>query len=484
MQRFPHIRHAAVVALIALGVTACTNDVTSPPPGPRLLSASAAVAAPTTIGRIELPGLGGQFTQATGINRLGQVIGVASTPTGEYHAMLWIDGIAHDLGVPSAGSFAAASDINDQGQVTVSSGGRGFLWNAGSYRDLGTLGGTLGSLLALNNPGQVAGTSTTAAGETHAFFWTASGMTDLGTLGGTFSFAADINDRSQVVGTAATATGSQHVFLWEAGTLTDLGTPSNSSSDFSQAIAINGAGQVIGLAFNAAGQLHSFLWAGGQPTDLGGGSYALAQAINDRGQVVGEADVNGADVAFLWENGAMQTLPGLAGGTNNSAVAINSQGWAAGWTQLGSGALSAVLWVDGQPTALPGVGGSFTIATAINDRGEIVGYGSDASGNLHALLWRTSAPAPDPAQMLAALGDAIGSLTAAGGLSAGSATALLASVHAAQASLARGDNNAAKGELGAFINKVNALIRSNRLSSADGGRLVSAAQSVIDLLGT
>jgi probable HAF family extracellular repeat protein len=51
--------------------------------------------------------------------------------------------------------------------------------------DLGTLGGTLSDASAINELGQVVGTSTTAAGERRAFLWTASGgMIDLGMLSG------------------------------------------------------------------------------------------------------------------------------------------------------------------------------------------------------------------------------------------------------------------------------------------------------------
>ena len=83
---------------------------------------------------------------------------------------------------------------------------------------------------AINEHGQVVGTSDTASGEVHAFLWTRHlGMQDLGTLGGTFSSASAINNRGQVAGTSDTASGEVHAFLW---TLTDRREQSEIKTEF------------------------------------------------------------------------------------------------------------------------------------------------------------------------------------------------------------------------------------------------------------
>ena len=50
------------------------------------------------------------------------------------------------------------------------------------------------------------------------------------------------------------------------------------------------------------------------------------------------------------------------------------------------------------------------------------------------------------------------------------------------ASLASGNKNAASGQLGAFVNQVKALVKSGRLSAANGAALTAAANSVLAAL--
>ena len=72
--------------------------------------------------------------------------------------------------------------------------------------------------------------------------------------------------------------------------MADLGTLTGGTS--SRAYAINDRGQVVGEAMTASGDTHAFLFANRVMTDLGtlpGGNFSIAKGINKRGQVVGEA---------------------------------------------------------------------------------------------------------------------------------------------------------------------------------------------------
>jgi len=60
----------------------------------------------------ELPTLGGPESTALGINDLGDVVGYAELPGGEFRAVLWADGTLTDLGT-LGGPFSIAYDIND-----------------------------------------------------------------------------------------------------------------------------------------------------------------------------------------------------------------------------------------------------------------------------------------------------------------------------------------------------------------------------------
>ncbi len=113
--------------------------------------------------------LGGDTSQAFGINDKGEVVGLTkvniSTPEGPpYHAFIWASGVMTDLGT-LGGWQSIAHGINDAGQVVgwshTSGGTRGFLWQDGSMQNLGTLGGVDSAAYAINATGQVVGMAET-----------------------------------------------------------------------------------------------------------------------------------------------------------------------------------------------------------------------------------------------------------------------------------------------------------------------------------
>lgn len=104
---------------------------------------------------------------------------------------------------------------------------------------------------AINEAGQVVGEmAVTTNGPIHAFRHVGAGLEDLGTLGGDYSTALDINDGGSIVGESTTAAGERRAFLWHAGVMTDLNTllPAGSGMTLLRAKAINNLGQIVGDA--------------------------------------------------------------------------------------------------------------------------------------------------------------------------------------------------------------------------------------------
>lgn len=322
----------------------------------------------------DLGTLGGNFSQAFGANSRGQVVGVAANTipdpfaqimeflpaATQARAFLWQNGFMHDLGTLGSGNDADAQGVNERGQVVGYSFTNAsanattgiptvhpFLWENGNMQDLGSLGGTIanpGSILfsngpvgAINDRGQVAGTSTLAGDQNwHSFLWDGSMLKDLGTLGGANSEAFWISNSGLVVGRAdfSAESTNHHAFLWKNGVMTDLGflTPCRNST----ANAVNSVGQVVGDTGDCPGEGHPFLSEHGQPmVDLNtlvfsGADLTLTAAafINDRGEIAGLGVLpNGETRAVLLVPASAEEIAAAAnalGAPQSSSVAAHT----------------------------------------------------------------------------------------------------------------------------------------------------------------
>jgi probable HAF family extracellular repeat protein len=297
-------------------------------------------------------------------------------------------------------------------------------------------------------------------------------LIDLGTFGGSTSYINStgnggpyMNREGEVVGSSmkalpprsngnfpcAAASGVFHAMAWLDGRVTDLdslGDPRNCGN----ALAINDAGEIVGASENGLldpvtglVQLRAVLWRDGQHKNLGtlGGNHSYADAINNRGQIVGFAlnkipdpfslfglfvgpSTNGTQTrAFLWENGDMRDLDTL-GGPDAWALFVNESGQVAGYSYIEStpnpttgappadpflrkgvsslAADPAACFTGNDPeNCVPflrdgeklidlftsTIGGNFLTANAISDSGEVVGAAAFPNQPFDAAIWRS-----------------------------------------------------------------------------------------------
>ena len=390
-----------------------------------------------------LPGPGGRL-----LNSSGTAVGAGDTPAPDPYCIgfdfdcyvasgfKWQNGVSIPLGaLPGFNGLNSATGfwVSDSGLTAgISENGidpltgapalEAVVWGTdNSLTDLGTLGGNESEANAVNNRGQVAGEALNTipdpytsnfnnfyiggATQVHAFRWTRPrGIQDLGTLGGTDSAAFSINERGQIAGISFTnttvnpATGVPTLdpFLWENGKMLDLGTLGGT---FGVAFALNNGGQVVGysdLPGDNTGA-HPFLWdrkRGMQDLGTLGGSTGVGTFINDAGDVVGaDSRADGSAGSFLWRHGVMTDLGNVGTYPGSQALGINSRRQIVGnlLDNMGN-EIGGFLWQDGGPmvdlsTLVPSNPDlQLDHAFYINDRGEIAARGVFSNGDIRSLV--------------------------------------------------------------------------------------------------
>jgi probable HAF family extracellular repeat protein len=258
----------------------------------------------------DLGTLGGTYSYDFGINNAGRVAGGSATPTQtgglSQTAFLWYGGHMTDLGT-LGGPNSSAGGPNANGEAAIVSetsktdpNGEDFcefgthlqclgaIWKNGALTALPTLaGGNNANAFGLNNRGQVIGfsengihDSTCLSGGTpfqvirfEAVLWEPNGeIRELPPLkGDTVGFAFGINDDGQVVGSSGLCSNTSippnpsapHAVLWEKdGSATNLG---NLGGAGAVADSINNRGEVVGASNSSKdGTVHAFLWTSPQ----------------------------------------------------------------------------------------------------------------------------------------------------------------------------------------------------------------------------
>ena len=219
---------------------------------------------------------------------------------------------------------------------------------------------------------------------------------------------SELNDR----GFAALREHAGRTFagLWQDDRVRELSTPS--TDHYSAALGINNRAQVVGYGpgvgcAGCATSVHAVLWEPDgtrmllphlAPTAMhGAANGSEAQAINDRGEIVGwsfggMSGRGGWQRATLWRDGrVIELAPTVAG--SSAAYGLNDLGDVVGWMQTdsptGPSVQRAFLWSGTMRDlgSLAGPGGR-SIAQEINDRRQVVGSSATADGGTHAFLWQ------------------------------------------------------------------------------------------------
>ena len=156
-----------------------------------------------------LPGLGGNYTVANDINEKNQIVGVSSTPDYVQHAVIWENGSIRDLG--TLGGFSRANAINEKSEIVgdsytdVKAGSRPTLWKNGQ-------------IIALNI------------------------FDDMD-----YSYAHDINDHGIVIGAGRVGITEKGMY-WTPGSTSPNKLIEHENIDSNIPTAINNSGEIVGTA--------------------------------------------------------------------------------------------------------------------------------------------------------------------------------------------------------------------------------------------
>lgn len=306
-------------------------------------------------------------------------------------------------------TYIYPTDINDQGQVVGWVEGafvaRGFSWMEGQYALLPPLPGSSYSYArAVNNLGQIIGSTQNQNGIPKAAFWSSQTAVaqELETSGGNSAnaYATDINDDSQITGYYTTS-GSGNVNAWEGVRWIRDDRGRFSPDDLPQPVlppigvytagyGINNTGQIVGSGPTSQPDTlqAALLWSPADVVhelDVIDPTYFVefqAVEINNNGVAVGWAtDSTARATPLRWDTDGNVTPLGFPlNSTDTQAVDINESGVIVGTAERWEAQGRAVVWIDGDWLELTSriVGNSgwvLTGATSINESGQIVGVG-------------------------------------------------------------------------------------------------------------
>jgi hypothetical protein len=201
-------------------------------------------------------------------------------------------------------------------------------------------------------------------------------------------YAEDLNDNGVIVGRH----NGQSAFYYENGIYTEIGLYKGIGSSGHR---INNAKQIAGSAYNgtnASPRTEAFLYDAGTFHDIGqlnnsnyseSYTYTNVSALNDFGAVVGDSNYR----AYIYQDGVISAVPGLADFHYSRASDINNQGTVLGYYDMSATTSADTYWFlffEGVLYRLTDLltdldGGTFQ-GFALNDHGDIAGRYGNSEG--------------------------------------------------------------------------------------------------------
>lgn len=304
------------------------------------------------------------------------------------------------LDVPYYAEAVRPWGLNDRAQIVGSYGPdveKPFLWDRGQFIPLELpFDYSVAVCYDLNEAGQITGIMSDYLGWPHGFLYEDGSYTDLGIVdGGTTTWALAINNSAQIAGYSGNHIhGPWCAFLWEDGVLYDL------SADFSttdsRGLDLNDHGQMTGFMWTGD-DVTTFIWSQGQVQDLGpapGGYANRGEAINNFGEVAIQGALSHSEGhGFFYSEGEMTDIGLVPGATRCNVLDMNDSAEIVGYCdEYGQGpGLWAFVWRDGEIHALqdcvpPELDLELKWGYAVNELGQVTAGGYMGSDSVTVLL--------------------------------------------------------------------------------------------------